>query len=244
LSSENRKQLNFNGNLPVRSPPTPTFLSENQFYQLQQQQQQQLLYSPDAYRPAASTHINPQNAIRKRPKFPYQFANPYSSSPQSPPSDLSNPIYQNYANYYQYPSPSSSQSSPYYDYYTNPPTRYTSQPTTSANLYGHPLHQSPQPQYSNYYTNNYANQFGYQRPTSPLYANNNAPSVSNFISNVRDSGPLNQLSTVGSQFSKALEDISINDDLQCVPKLLCTMIRNPRQPNQLPSFLNIPGLTA
>lgn len=57
-------------------------------------------------------------------------------------------------------------------------------------------------------------------------------------------GPLGQISTVGSQFSKALEDISINDDLQCVPKLLCQMIRNPRRPSQLPSFLNIPGITA
>ncbi|XP_070504537.1 uncharacterized protein [Chironomus tepperi] len=149
----------------------------------------------------------------------------------------------NYANYYQYTSQpyqqSQQPSSHYYDYYN--PTRYPSSQTHStgassgANLYGHSLHQP------NYYTNNYANQYAYQRP-SPYTSSGNLP---NFINNIRDAnGPLGQLSTVGTQFSKALEDISINDDLQCVPKVLCQMIRNPRRPSQLPSFLNIPGITA
>ncbi|KAG5681822.1 hypothetical protein PVAND_011230 [Polypedilum vanderplanki] len=238
FNSENRKQLNFNGNLPVRSPPTQTFLSENQFYQQQQ---------PVSYRPSSSEAINSiyASSIRKQkqPKFPYQLASPSNYYYPSTQTDLSNPFYQNYANYYQYPS---SSSLPYNYYYSNP-TRYTSQ---SANLYGHPLHQQQQQQqsqYPNYYTNNYANQYGYQRPpSSSLYANNGIapPAISNFINNVRDNPTFGQLSTVGSQFSKALEDISINDDLQCVPKLLCQMIRNPSKPNQLPSFLNIPGMTA
>jgi hypothetical protein len=246
LSSENRKQLNFNGNFPVRSPPPTQFLSENQFYQQQQQ-----MHSPAGYRPSSSSsqYITSASAIRKpRPKFPYQFANTgYQQQQYS--TDASSPFYQNYANYYQHQAASSpvpaAVTSPYYDYYANP-TRYTQPSPASANLYGHPLHQQPQQPFSNYYSNNYANQYGYQRPS--LYANNgNAPpAISNFINNVREStsGPLGQISTVGSQFSKALDDISINDDLQCVPKLLCSMIRNPRKPNQLPSFLNIPGLTA
>ncbi|KAL7033729.1 hypothetical protein ACKWTF_007695 [Chironomus riparius] len=217
--------------MPVHSPPTQAFLSENQFYHHQQQQPQPV------YRPSInSVNINP---IRKRPKFPYQFASPYSHYS----SDLTSPIYQNYANYYQYTSQPYQQnqqaSSLYYDYYN--PTHYPSSQTHSAgasngaNYYGHPLHQP------NYYTNNYANQYGYQR-LSPQTSNGNLP---NFINNIRDAnGPLGQLSTVGTQFSKALEDISINDDLQCVPKLLCQMIRNPRRPSQLPSFLNVPGITA
>lgn len=199
--------MNYDGNLP--GPPTQQqFFSENY---------------PKF----------PPKVVRKRPKFPYQFANPSSNYYQS---ELSNPFYQNYANHHQ--SPSS-----YYNYYN--PTRYPSSPLSS-NVYGHPLHQ-PQPQpspslyYPNYYTqnNNYANQFAYQqqRPNGQL---------PNFFNTIRETsnGPLNQLTNVGSQFSKALDDISVNDDLQCVPKLLCQMISNPRRPYQLPSFLNIPGLTA
>lgn len=244
--SDNRKQLNFNGNLPVHSPP-PTLLNEYQFYQQQQ--------GPPPYRPPPqATTINSANAykIRKRPSFPYQFAKPPNYYYNQYPMDLSNPHYQNYANYYQYTSPSVSSpspSSPYYDYIN--PTRYPSQ-AASANLYGHTLHQ-PQSSlhHPNYYTNNnnYANQFAYQQQQRPVHGQSgfagNGNGITSFINNVRETnGPLGQLTNVGSQFSKALEDISINDDLQCVPRLLCQMIRNPRRPNQFPSFLNIPGLTA
>lgn len=185
------------------------------------------------------------NAIRKRPQFPYQYVKP-SNYYNSMPQDLKNPFYQNYANYYQHPQTQSSTSYPH-EYYN--PTRYPSKP--NANLYGQNqlLQHQASLQYPNYYTNNYANQFGYQRPSqpsssSPIYGEN-ANGLSSFFSNIRESnGPLGQLTQVGGQFSKALEDISINDDLQCVPKLLCSMIRNPRRPNQLPSFMNVPGLTA
>lgn len=204
--------------MPSYSPPTQSFLSEN-------------LYS-SVNRPLV------MNSMVRGPKFPYQYVSPNSHYS----SDLTGQqLYQNYANYYQHASPSYQQSqqpsSVYYDYYN--PTRHPSTQThitpmsSGANFYGHSLHQP------NYYTNNYANSYGYQRPASSLYS-------PNIFNNIRDAanGPLGQLSTVGSQFSKALEDISINDDLQCVPKLLCQMIRNPRQPSRLPSYLNIPGITA
>jgi hypothetical protein len=229
----NRKQLNFNGNLPVRSPPTQHLgiANENQYL--------------SNYRPSQA--INSANAIRKHP---YQFVNPssnyYNTYQPSSGGDLSNPFYQNYANYYPYPSlrPPSS----YFN--INNPTRYPSQ-TASANLYGLPLHQ-PQAslQYPNYYTN-YANQFSYQRPSLGSSSGGGGGSgISNFFNGLNNGvgntggSPFGQLSQVGTQFGKALEDISINDDLQCVPKLLCQMIQNPRRPNQLPSFLNIPGLSA
>lgn len=229
--SGNRKQLNYNGNL-VRQPPPGV----HQYYQT----------SP--YRPVQTinslTPVN-VNVVRKRPsKFPYQFANPPPSYHNSYPTDLSNPFYQNYANQYQnYPSATSPSSYP--DYFN--PTRYPS--PASANLNGQQqlLHQ-PSHQYPNYYTNNYANQFGYQRP-SPNYGNGGAGGlngISNFFNNIRDSsnGPLGQISQVGGQFGKALEDISAHDDLQCVPKILCQMVRSQRRPSQLPSFMNVPGLTA
>lgn len=236
-SSNNRKQLNFNGNLNRQTPAGGI-----QYYQQQ-----------NPYRPTINSPGGVM-MIRKRPmKIPYQYAgvpsnyyNSYSSS------DLSNPLYQNYANHYQYPTATgpatAASSSPYPDYYN--PTRYPS--PTSANLNGQQqlLHQASL-QYPNYYTNNYANQFGYQRPSS-IYGNNGdgvggggINGISSFFNNIRESnGPLGQISQVGGQFGKALEDISANDDLQCVPKILCQMVRSSRRPNQLPSFMNVPGLSA
>lgn len=231
--SDIRKQLNYNENLPVYSP-SKQYKPTQQFYQQLQ-------------RPITS--LNHANTIRKRPNFPYQFASPSTNYNSEYPSDLSNSINQNYANYYHYTSQSPSSPSGNYEYYYNP-TRYSS-PSTSANLYGHhALHQQSQQQQHyppNYYTNNYANQYEYQRPSAAAAS---SPGLSNFFNNIRETNspvarPLNQqLSQVGTQLSKALDDISINDDLQCVPKLICKMIRNPRKPNQLPSFLNVPGITA
>ena len=178
-------------------------------------------------------------------KLPYQYTNSPSNYYNSYPTDLSNPFYQNYANHYQYPAAAASSSYP--DYYN--PTRYPS--PASANLNGQqPLLHQPSIQYPNYYTNNYANQFEYQRP-SPIYGNSGVGGVgepngvSSFLNNIRQPhGPLGQISQVGGQFTKALEDISENDDLQCVPKVLCQMIKGSRRPNSLPSFLNVPGISA
>jgi hypothetical protein len=241
---ENFSDIRKQPNLPVRSSSNPYFPPTLQNHQIYQQHSQY-----------PQSTINHASAIRKRPKFPYQFVSPspnsYYTNSGEYPADLSNSIYQNYANYYQYasssPSLSSSSTLPsaaYYEY--DNPTRYPS-PPSSANLYGHQtLHQQQQHYSPNYYTNNYANQFGYQRPSSSSSPSSSL-GISNFFNNVRDAnspGPISQLSQVGTQLNKALEDISLNDDLQCVPKLLCSMIRNPRKPNQLPSFLNIPGITA
>jgi hypothetical protein len=201
-------------------------------------------YQSNPYRPIQTVNSPPGvNVIRKRPaNFPYQFA---SDAPTkyftSYPGDLSNPFYQNYANHYRYPSASSS----YPDYYK--PTRYPSPPppySSSLNSQSSLLHQ-PSLQYPNYYTNNYANKFAYQRPTS-IYGNSVGGGVSNFFNNFREqsSGPLGQIGQVGNQFTKAFEDISANDDLQCVPKVLCQTIRGSRRPNQMPSFMNVPGLSA
>jgi hypothetical protein len=237
LPVDNRKQLNYNGNYNRPSPPGVI-----QYYQ------------PNPYqRPVPVINsAGTVTMIRKRPtKFPYQYASSPSTHYSSYPSDLSNPFYQNYANHYQHPSApavtSPSTYPTYPDYYN--PTRFPS--STSANLNGQQqlLHQ-PSHQYPNYYTNNYANQFGYQRPTLSNNGNSGsdvgANGISSFLNNIRESGvgQFGQISQVGGQFSKALEDISANDDLQCVPKLLCQMVRSQRRPNQLPAFMNVPGLSA
>lgn len=215
--SNNRKQLNFNGNVQ-RQPPWAT----NQLYQ------------PNPYRQVQATNVN---VIRKRPAS-YLYAHPASSYYNSYPTDLSNPFYKNYANLYQYPPSASSPSYP--DYYN--PMHYPS-PATANQL----VHQ-PSLQYPNYYTNNYANRYEYQRPSS-IYGQNDVGGsgengVTSFLNNIRElNGPLGQISQVGGRFSKALVDISAHDDLQCVPKILCQMVRSSRRPNQVPSFMSAPGLS-
>lgn len=276
--SENRKQLNFNpGNVPQMRPQYRP--------QIQPQFDNAVFpnYPINYNRPQS---VNPGRK-RKRPKKPSQ-ANMLSAL-YNGGGDMSNPSYQNYANYYQYPQASTKYPSSYSQYpsASQYPSGSSPYPFTSSQ-YPSASSQYPQstqypggPSYSDYYSPtrypmqqqqqqqpnmynqqqqlslqqqqllqnpNYANQFGYQRP-STQFANNGVGGLSNGISNFFNSiretnGPLGQLNQAGGQFSKALEDISINDDLQCVPKLVCQMIRNPRRPNALPSFLNIPGLTA
>lgn len=225
----NRKQLSFNENSNHFSQLPPS--AGNQFYQTNPYRPVQAINSP------ASVTV-----VRKRPsKVPYQYSTQPSNQYMSYPSDLSNPFYQNYANHYQHQYPTAT-ASQYPDYYN--PTRFPS-PANSANLNSQqqPILHQPSLQYPNYYTNNYANQFGYQRPSS---SSNYGGGISNFFNNFRDSanGQLGQFSQVGGQFSKALEDISANDDLQCVPKVLCQMVRSQRRPNALPSFMNVPGISA
>ncbi|KAI8122120.1 hypothetical protein CVS40_7029 [Lucilia cuprina] len=48
---------------------------------------------------------------------------------------------------------------------------------------------------------------------------------------------------VNSQLIKALENIARNDDLQCVPKVLCQMIAAQTQRGQLPTFITSPAIT-
>jgi hypothetical protein len=178
--------------------------------------------------------------IRKRPNLnrPYQ----YLQQSTYPTSDLANPFYHNYANQYNYPqhyspaaiSSSSSPVSTYPDFYQQyQPTRYPTQPSYTQ-------------QQPNYYTNNYANQFRYERPSSSLYGNQQSASgLSGFLNNLRDtSGPFGRISSLGGQFNKALDDITTHDDLQCVPKVLCQMVQGSRRPSQTSSsIMNIPGLS-
>ncbi|CAO1416448.1 unnamed protein product [Diamesa serratosioi] len=212
------------------------------------------LYSGDQSNPSYQNYANYYKYPPTSTKYPSSFSQYPSASSQYP---FASSQYPSASSQYpfassQYPSASSQYplstqypaGSTYPDYYN--PTRYPQQQQQQQqqqqpNIY------SQQQQQQSLQNANYANQFGYQRPSQ--FANNGVGGlgngISNFLNNIRETnGPLGQLNQAGGQFSKALEDISINDDLQCVPKLVCQMIRNPRRPNALPSFLNIPGLTA
>ncbi|KAL9909299.1 uncharacterized protein ACN427_004530 isoform 2-T2 [Glossina fuscipes fuscipes] len=57
------------------------------------------------------------------------------------------------------------------------------------------------------------------------------------------SAQLNQQRPINSQLVKTLENIARNDDLQCVPKVLCQMVAGQTQHGQLPSIITSPTVT-
>lgn len=111
------------------------------------------------------------------------------------------------------------------------------------NNYFYPEDQTNYKQQGNGNTNepifgNFLNSFG-NNDHQGLSGSGGSP-ISNIFNNLQNGVGGN----FGGQLGKALEDISKNDDYQCVPKLLCQMVGNPRSQNSLPSFINAPTLTA
>lgn len=171
------------------------------------------------------------------PKKPYASGNPKypnyykpSKYPQSYPGQQAvNYSPQQFPNYYYQGSNRPSINSGYPGF-TSPSSPYpqasnqyqTSYPQQRPYQY----YQQPQPNTNPYYPQNYANQFGNYRPTRPSTGQSGlgglSGGVSNLLNNIRGT-------SVGGQFSKAINDISENDELNCVPKLLCQMIGNPRR---------------
>ncbi|KAL5293046.1 hypothetical protein ACFFRR_011673 [Megaselia abdita] len=91
--------------------------------------------------------------------------------------------------------------------------------------------QTPVPQQSN---SQYASQFSnFLGPLSNLLGGGGASSGTPASSN-----------SMGNNILQGLEQISRNDDLECVPKVLCQMVGNPQRRVQLPSYITSPGLQA
>jgi hypothetical protein len=185
---------------------------------------------PPNYYPSPSQYASNYPSQSSYPsQYNYQFSSPSTNYPSQAASS-------NYPNYYT-PNRYATQNPNYYYQQTgtNPGVQQQQQALTAAqqhaSLYS-PNKNSPYP----YYQPNYAHQYGNYRPTQ-------RPAPSGF-SGILNSIQNGQIGSIGGQFSKALEDISANDDLLCVPKLVCQMIGNPRRQSQLPSFMNSPAITA
>lgn len=153
-----------------------------------------------------------------------------------------NPYYdENYAGNYNYlnnneiysnrPRPQQTQ----FGYSPQPPNRYPIRPQRpyfDPNYPNNPIYPPPNQ------NQNYAGQFENYRPAPPTPPA--AGPFGNLLSNIQQG----QFGNIGGQFGNALENIARFDDQQCVPKLLCQMVGNPNRPNNLPSWLNAPTLTA
>lgn len=232
------------------SPNRIKFLDEhnNNFYYNQQPPENNLQFSTDQNneyynqnevfsQPAYDSNDNIQN-IKQGPYIdqpPYSPAlitsKPNRKRPLNPYND------NNYAGNYNYlnikedfsnkPRPQQTQ----FGYSPQTPNRYPLRPQRpyfDPNYPNNPIYPPPN---SN---QNYAGQFENYRPTSP------AGPFGNLLSNIQQG----QFGNIGGQLGYALENIARFDDQQCVPKLLCQMVGNPNRPNNLPSWLNAPTLTA
>lgn len=68
--------------------------------------------------------------------------------------------------------------------------------------------------------------------------------LSNLLGGGGSSATPSTSSSMGTNILQGLERISRNDDLECVPKVLCQMVGNPQRRAQLPSYITSPGLQA
>lgn len=226
------------------SPNRIKFLDEqnNNFYYNQQPPENNLQFSNNqnnvyynqnevASPPAYDINDNIQN-IRQGP---YIDQPPYSPGPPLIPNKPNgkrpfNPHYDNtYAGNYNYLNGNEIYSNrpqeTQFGYSPQTPKRYPFRPKRP---YFDPIYPPPT---SN---QNYAGQFENYRPTTP------AGPFGNLLNNIQQG----QFGNIGGQLGYALENIARFDDQQCVPKLLCQMVGNPNRPNNLPSWLNAPTLTA
>ncbi|XP_037909029.1 uncharacterized protein LOC119650370 isoform X2 [Hermetia illucens] len=213
---------------------------------------------PNALFNTGEHYQSSSNYYNRRPSSNYH--RPYGGQYESNAVDTDNVVtnYQsygdnpnyfqdNYAHNYNYPG----NKRPNYNLRATPPPRPPPVPSQSPYPYDYPY----QPQYDQ--SGRPPPPYPYPHPESiqqqspydyPSYASlfNNFQAFSNpltslfsgFTGGGRPSNPL------GSQITKALENISANDDLNCVPKLLCQMIGNPERRAELPGFLTAPAITS
>ncbi|XP_059216999.1 uncharacterized protein LOC106090467 [Stomoxys calcitrans] len=175
------------------------------------------------------------------PPFGQQSSPPPFQSPAS-----SRPSYNNYYDYQIGEIPPQTQGAFNYPY-TRPPPQYNGpyRPPYA------PSPTTPQPsglatlvQYAPQFTSLLLGGGGSSNTNSPLgsllgaLAGANTPqSSSSSSTSSYNRRPIN------SQLIRALENIARNDDLQCVPKVLCQMIAGQTQRGQLPSFITSPTIT-
>ncbi|XP_058976248.1 uncharacterized protein LOC131801503 [Musca domestica] len=238
-------------------PPSSQYLQYEETipppYRQPPQQQQQQQYQPSSYPPFEQQH-------QQRPQYPSYQPSQYPSngppSHQSQPPFSSRPSYNNYYDYqigevppqtqgafnypYPRPPPPPQSNGPYRPPYVPPST--TQQPSGLATLV----------QYAPQFTSLLLGGGGgsSSNTNSPLGsllgvltgAGNNPQSSSSSSPSSSSSSLLNRR-PINSQLIKALENIARNDDLQCVPKVLCQMIASQTQRGQLPSFITSPAIT-
>ncbi|XP_075163629.1 uncharacterized protein LOC142236242 [Haematobia irritans] len=250
-----------------RPPPQPPLYGQQQPY-LQSSQnvlpnyannvdnylankQQTEYYRPSEYPTQQYETIPPPHRQQYQQQTSYP---PFGQQPSQPPqyqtASPSRPSYNNYYDYQIGEIPPQSQGGNNYPY-PRPPPQYTNGPYRPPYV---PPPTTPQP--SGLATLvQYAPQF-----TSLLLgggggssANTNSPLGSLLgalagANSPQSSSPSSSSSTynrrpINSQLIKALENIARNDDLQCVPKVVCQMIAGQTQRGQLPSFITSPTIT-
>ncbi|XP_055918405.1 uncharacterized protein LOC129950489 [Eupeodes corollae] len=106
----------------------------------------------------------------------------------------------------------------------------------------------PPPQYANQFGNfgsgsggGGGGYYGTKTPTTSTTTTGSANPLGSLLNSI--GGPFAGGNPLSMQIIRGLENIARNDDLQCVPKVLCQMLGSPTRRAQLPSFITSPVLT-
>ncbi|XP_061397530.1 uncharacterized protein LOC133333218 [Musca vetustissima] len=215
--------------------------------------QQQQYQQPSSYPPFEQQHS--AYPPYQSPQYPNSPPSRPPPPPQSQPPFPSRPSYNNYYDYqigevppqtqgaFNYPYPRPPQPPPnnnngaYRPPYVPPST--TQQPSGLATLVQYA------PQFTSLLLGGGGSSSNNNSPLGSLLGvltgAGNSPQTSSSSSS--SSSSLLNRRPINSQLIKALENIARNDDLQCVPKVLCQMIASQTQRGQLPSFITSPAIT-
>lgn len=187
----------------------------NNYYQQEKQQQQPHRYTQSNKFPSFNSNLN-----SNLPNVPGHNNYRKTTYQQNYPNYAQNHgIYLNNNQRPNYNRPLQSPPQLYRPMRPTPPAR------TPSPIY---LGGGPSPQTTSQYASQFSNFLG---PLSNLFGGGTT-------------SPASSSGSMGINIRQGLEHISRNDDLECVPKVLCQMVGNPQRRIQLPSYITSSGLHA
>ncbi|XP_039967285.1 uncharacterized protein LOC120779144 [Bactrocera tryoni] len=209
------------GNEPIRRPP----IYDNNYNQYQLGE----IPPPQTFQSALSSGQRPPQPYPSGPN--YQQPQSFPPSQNFPPSQSYAPS-ENYAPSQSYPPP---QQYPPPPSYRPPPPQFQRPQQPSAGGAG----MGGLATLASFFTG--TQQYAPQFTNLLLGGNGGGGGLLHALTGTRPLGGGGRPPNM--QLIKALENIARNDDLECVPKVLCNMIASQTQRGQLPGFVTSPAIT-
>lgn len=135
-------------------------------------------------------------------------------------------------------------------YYPGPPSQYYNPQSQQNPHYGFQNYQQYYQQNKPSYPARPAYNSGQYAPNYPINGPFRPPFAGPFPTRHPPANPLQLLPSIGQQFTQAINLIARNDELQCIPRLLCEYITSPESISQyrqagglLSGLSGLPGLS-